>query len=184
MSAALLVVAAVVGTIAVLIARTLAISEVKAQIQRRLRQQLEALIASLPDELQAEWGDEWRTELDIIISMPGTSMVFLRSLRRWCRELSGEKAHAGPHHDVLTAIFSDAPARATRAEHRIRFAGRLLPLEVRDRQIREWVDNLVCEHEASGDPQRVLRSILLRSVLPIAIGARMRVLGRVFARPR
>lgn len=167
----------------VIVVRWLAVDEIKARIQRRLVQQLEAIIASLPNELPAECADEWRADLATVITMPVTATLYIRALRRSSRELLGE-AHAGPHHDVLAAIFSDAPTRAIRAEHRIRLAGRLLPLTVRDRQIREWVDNLACEHETSGDPQRVLRSILLRSVVPLAIGARMRLLHRAFARPR
>jgi hypothetical protein len=71
-----------------------------------------------------------------------------------------------------------------RVEQKVKAAGRLLPVAVRDRQIREWLDHLASEREAGRDPRRALRSIMLRSVIPIAVGARARRIHGMFARPR
>lgn len=51
---------------------------------------------------------------------------------------------------------------------------RLLPADIRDRQRREWHDHLDNERESGGVAGRARRSILLRSVVPIAIGSRVR----------
>jgi hypothetical protein len=71
-----------------------------------------------------------------------------------------------------------------RDERKVTAAARLLPAALRERQIREWLDHLACEREAGRDPQRALRSILLRSVLPIAVTARARGIGHALARSR
>lgn len=68
-----------------------------------------------------------------------------------------------------------------RVERRIAVAGRLLPRAVRERQVNEWLDHLACELEDGNDPGRALWSIIFRSLIPIAVMARMRRLGRALA---
>jgi hypothetical protein len=90
-----------------------------------------------------------------------------------------ELAHE--HDPALAAQTYDHGAQ--RAERRLRMVGELLPTAIRDRQVLEWLDEVESEREAGGNPSRVVRSILLRSVIPIAITGRARLLGRAFARP-
>jgi hypothetical protein len=81
----------VVGTLVALvaiIARTLAVDEVRGYIQRRITASVNAIIASLPPDLQQEWADEWRAELEDVISTPVTAALFARGLRRSAVELS------------------------------------------------------------------------------------------------
>lgn len=73
--------------------------------------------------------------------------------------------------------------QTVRGERQLRMVGGLLPTAIRDRQILEWLDEVESERDASGNPSRVVRSILLRSAIPIAISSRARRLGRAFARP-
>ena len=79
--------------------------------------------------------------------------------------------------------FGDT-AFSRRTEHRLSAAGRLLPANLRERQVREWVDHVESVREAGEDAGRALRSILLRSVVPVAIGSRVRRIGRALARSR
>lgn len=90
-------------------------------------------------------------------------------------------AHVATAQPVLRRPVS---AEEERAECRIRAVGRLLPTTVRARQIREWLDEVACACEANEDPRRVVRSILIRSVAPIAIGVRVRRLRHLRARPQ
>lgn len=81
----------VVGTLVALvaiIARTLAVDEVRGYIRRRITASVDATIASLPPDLQKEWADEWRAELEDVISTPVTAALFARGLRRSAIELS------------------------------------------------------------------------------------------------
>jgi hypothetical protein len=92
----LLTVLAFVGAIALVVARGLAVDEIKGRIQRRITTHLDATIAALPDELQAEWAEEWRADLAMNISMPVAAAQFVRGVRRSARELVHEPALVRP----------------------------------------------------------------------------------------
>jgi hypothetical protein len=83
-----------VGAIALLVARSLAVDEIKGRLQRRITASVEATIAALPDELQAEWGDEWRAELAAVITMPLSAARFARGVRASAHELIAAEAPA------------------------------------------------------------------------------------------
>ena len=51
-------------------------------MQRHITASLDATIEMLPDELRAEWADEWRAELAAVITMPLTATQLVRALRR------------------------------------------------------------------------------------------------------
>jgi len=54
----------------------------------------------------------------------------------------------------------------------VRLAARILPRDLRDRQLLEWEDHIACEAEQEeGDAAGTVRSILCRSVLPIVLEA-------------
>lgn len=107
----LLIILTFVGAVAALLTRALAIDEVKGRIQRRITAHLDATIAGLPDELQAEWAEEWRADLAMVITMPLTATQFVRDVRRITGELVAERAFA------LTTDGRPASARSTWASH-------------------------------------------------------------------
>jgi hypothetical protein len=72
------------------ILKALAVDQVRGQIQRRITASVEATIASLPDELQAEYAEDWRAELAAVKSMPITAARLARGLRQSATELIGE----------------------------------------------------------------------------------------------
>jgi hypothetical protein len=78
---ALVALAIVIAGVAGAIVRALLIDQVRGQIQRHLTQSVESTIARLPDDLQTEWGEEWRAELAACIAMPLTAARFARGLR-------------------------------------------------------------------------------------------------------
>ncbi len=91
---ALVALAIVIAGAAGAIARALLIDQVRGQIQRHLTQSVESTIASLPDDLQAEWGEEWRAELTACIAMPVTAARFARGLRARAHKLGDDPERA------------------------------------------------------------------------------------------
>jgi hypothetical protein len=87
-------------------------------------------------------------------------------------------------HQGQEALVDEIPSLTLAQKRTVTAAARLLPVALRERQLREWLDHLECERETARDLQRALWSILLRSVIPIAVTARARSIGHVFARPR
>lgn len=67
--------------------RALFVDETRGRIQRHAINSVEATIASLPLDLQEEWADEWRAELDAKVMMPLTALLFAQGLRRTARQL-------------------------------------------------------------------------------------------------
>ena len=119
MSTALLIVVGVLASVAVLVARALAVDEVKGRLQRRIRARLEATIVQLPDALQAEWAEEWRAELAAIITMPLSAAQFVRGIRHIAGQLAPVPALAAAD----TASPAPAsPAWLRRTSHRLRSA--------------------------------------------------------------
>jgi len=90
----LLAVVGLVSGLALMVAKSLAIDQVRGQIQRRITADVEATIAGLPEELQEEWAEEWRTELAAIVSMPITAARFARGLHRSAQQLVADPALA------------------------------------------------------------------------------------------
>ncbi len=93
---ALVALAVVIAGAAGALARALLIDQVRGQIQRHLTQSVESTIATLPDDLQAEWGDEWRAELAACIVMPVTAARFARGLRARAHKLVDDLEPAVP----------------------------------------------------------------------------------------
>jgi hypothetical protein len=81
------------GGLVLLVVRSLAVDEVKGRLQHRVRVSVEATIDALPPDLQAEWGEEWRAELDAVITMPFAAAQFAHGLRRSARELVADPAY-------------------------------------------------------------------------------------------
>jgi hypothetical protein len=75
-----------------IVLRALAVDEVRGRLRRRQTARLEATIESLPDEVKAEWADEWRAELASVIDMPLAAMMFVRGVRRSAYELVADPA--------------------------------------------------------------------------------------------
>jgi hypothetical protein len=61
------------------------------------------------------------------------------------------------------------PAKPLAGERTLAAIGLLFPSSNRERDIGEWIDHIALEHETGGDTRRVLRSILLRSLIPMLI---------------
>jgi hypothetical protein len=99
----LLTILGIGGGLLLMILRALAVDQVRGQVQRRLTAKLEAIIASLPDELQAEWADEWRAELAAVISMPLTAARMVRGLRHSASALVGRPKLAPANANVATS---------------------------------------------------------------------------------
>jgi hypothetical protein len=79
-----------IGGAFVLVIRALLVDETRGRIRRRVAASVEATIASLPQALQDEWGEEWRADLDELLVMPLTALLYARNLRAAARELVGE----------------------------------------------------------------------------------------------
>lgn len=80
-----------IGTVLVLaLLRAVAVDEVRGRIQRRLRASVEATIASLPVEVQAEWGEEMRSDFEQVASMPLTALRFVVGLHEVAAALAGD----------------------------------------------------------------------------------------------
>lgn len=77
----LLVIGGAVASFVLLVARALAIDEVRGRLQQRIAKGLEDTIESMPDALRAEWAEEWRAELAAVQAMPDAAA---RSARRAC----------------------------------------------------------------------------------------------------
>jgi hypothetical protein len=112
---ALVALAIVIAGAAGAIVRALLIDQVRGQIQRHLTQSVESTIASLPDDLQAEWGEEWRAELSACILMPVTAARFARGLRARAHKLVDDlepavppkaSSHRGRHWRPLPRVVS------------------------------------------------------------------------------
>lgn len=86
----LLFIGGVLGGAFIVIARALLVDEASGRIRRRVKESVEATIVSLPRELQEEWAEEWRADLDELLSMPLTALIYVRNLRAAARELVGE----------------------------------------------------------------------------------------------
>jgi hypothetical protein len=129
-SAIVLTIALVIGSIGVLVLKALAVDEVKGRMQRRIRANVEATIATLPEELKAEYAEEWRAELDAIITMPLTASSFARGLRSSARELTATPA-LQPVEATVGAVRRGARPRRTQtartlAQLRDRIARRIV----------------------------------------------------------
>ena len=107
----LFVVVGSLAALAALIVRALAVDEVRGYIQRRIAASVDAIIASLPTDLQQEWADEWRAELDELISTPVTAALFARGLRRSALELTcgraADKSKQSDTRDTQTTMATD-----------------------------------------------------------------------------
>jgi len=68
--------------IALAFGRGLVAHEINGRLQRHAREHLGRTISALPDELQAEWAEEWRAELGAVITMPLTAAQFVHGARR------------------------------------------------------------------------------------------------------
>jgi hypothetical protein len=106
----LFVILGLVGAFLVVILKALAVDQVRGQIQRRITASVDAAIASLPDELQAEYAEDWRAELAAAISMPVTAARLARGLRQSAIELAGEPALAPAGARRQTPAFLGAHA--------------------------------------------------------------------------
>jgi hypothetical protein len=69
--------------------KTVAVDEVRGHLQRRIIANVEATIDSLPPELAAEWAEEWRSDLAMLIDMPVTAAMYTRRLRESANQLKG-----------------------------------------------------------------------------------------------
>jgi hypothetical protein len=61
--------------------------EIAGHWEGRTRDRVEAGIASLPQEIRAEWGKQWRSELDDLKGMPVSAALWARGLRGKVSEL-------------------------------------------------------------------------------------------------
>jgi hypothetical protein len=61
--------------------------EIVGHWERRTRARMEARIASLPQDIQAAWGKQWRSELDDLEAMPVTAARWAQGLRGKVSEL-------------------------------------------------------------------------------------------------
>ncbi len=130
---------AVIGALLLAVVRALVVDEAKGRLQRRIAADVEATIASLPPDLQEEWGEEWRADLDALRSMPFAALVYAHNLRRSGRTLIAERVPS----PVATAAVprSRRPGLGARAVQRMtrRVAGRQRPLGVVSRDDLERV---------------------------------------------
>jgi hypothetical protein len=121
---ALFVILSFIGLIAVLVARALAVDEIKGRIRLRTEASLEATITALPDQLQAEYAEEWRAELAVVITMPLTAAQFARGVRASARQLVADPALAPAGVDGQTSgrgrLQADAVGRAQRTLRDVR----------------------------------------------------------------
>jgi hypothetical protein len=83
-----LLVGGVVLALGLAVVRALLIDEIRGRIHRRASASVEATIGEMPDELQEEWGPEWRAELGALSSMPVSAIAFARGLRATAGELT------------------------------------------------------------------------------------------------
>lgn len=103
---ALVVIVGVMVAALVVIGRALLVDETRGRIRRHATASVEATIASLPRELQDVWGEEWRADLQEVLSMPLTALLYARNLRVAARELVGDQG------------LVPAPASRTRGRER------------------------------------------------------------------
>jgi hypothetical protein len=83
----LLALAATTIALVGMIVRALLVDEARGRIKRRVIANVETTIASLPEDLQAQWAEEWRAELAATIDMPLAAALFAQGLRRSAAEL-------------------------------------------------------------------------------------------------
>jgi hypothetical protein len=114
----LLVIAGAIVGAAIVIARALLVDETKGRLRRRVTESVEATIASLPPELREEWAEEWRGDLEEVLSMPLTALLFARNVRVAARELAGAQDVVPALADARTSSWSSlrrVPARLQRS---------------------------------------------------------------------
>jgi hypothetical protein len=83
----LFLVGGVIGGAVAVVIRALLVDETRGRIRRRVTAGVEATIASLPQELQDEWGEELRADLEEVLPMPLTALLYARNLRLAAQEL-------------------------------------------------------------------------------------------------
>lgn len=75
-----LVIISLLGGVAILVLKSLAVDQLRGYVKQRILASLEATIHALPPELQAEWADEWRAEMAAAIEMPLSAALLARGI--------------------------------------------------------------------------------------------------------
>jgi len=99
---ALFLTVGVLGSLVLIVLRSVVADEMKGRIQRIITGSLENTIAALPPHVQDEWADEWRAELAAIIAMPLSAAFWVRSVSRSTPQLVVDSAVSRPMHHSLT----------------------------------------------------------------------------------